>query len=136
MKVEYTGKLDDGTVFDSSESHKEPLQFQVGAGQVIPGFENAMVGMKEGEEKEIKLLAKEAYGEYNPQLIRKVPRSNLPKEGPEPKSGMILMAGLPNGMQVPVKIVAVDAESVSIDLNHPLAGKSLNFKIKIVGVSQ
>ena len=133
VKVEYTGTLEDGTVFDSSESHKEPLEFQVSAGQVLPGFENAMIGMKNGESKEIKLAVSEAYGEYNPQFIRKIPRSQLPKDQ-EPKVGMVLMVGLPNGMQVPVKIVSVDAESVSIDLNHPLAGKALNFKIKIVGI--
>jgi FKBP-type peptidyl-prolyl cis-trans isomerase 2 len=133
VKVHYTGSLEDGTVFDSSESHGTPLEFQVGAGQVIPGFENAMVGMKKDEEKEIKLSVSEAYGEYNPQMVRKVPKAQLPKDQ-EPKVGMILIVGLPNGMQVPVKIVAVDAESVSIDLNHPLAGKALNFKIKIVGI--
>ena len=134
VKVHYTGTLEDGTVFDSSESHGTPLEFQIGANQVIPGFENAMVGMKEGEEKEVKLSVADAYGEYNPQMIRKVPRSQLPKDH-EPGVGMVLMVGLPNGMQVPVKIVAVDAESVSIDLNHPLAGKALNFKIKMVGIS-
>jgi len=133
VKVHYTGTLEDGTVFDSSESHGKPLEFQVGAGQVIPGFENAMVGMKEGEEKDVKLSVADAYGEYNPEMVRKVPRAQLPKDH-EPAVGMILMVGLPNGMQVPVKIVAVDAESVSIDLNHPLAGKALNFKIKIVGI--
>ncbi|MBU4246454.1 MAG: peptidylprolyl isomerase [Nanoarchaeota archaeon] len=133
VKVHYTGTLEDGTVFDNSESHGTPLEFQIGANQVIPGFENAMVGMKEGEEKNVKLSVADAYGEYNPQMVGKVPKAQLPK-GQEPKIGMILMVGLPNGMQVPVKIVAVDAESVSIDLNHPLAGKALNFKIKIVGI--
>lgn len=133
VKVHYTGTLEDGTVFDSSESHGTPLEFQIGANQVIPGFENAAVGMKEGEEKDVRLSVTDAYGEYNPQMIRKVPRSQLPKDQ-EPKTGMVLMVGLPNGMQVPVKIVSVDAESVSIDLNHPLAGKALNFKIKVVGI--
>lgn len=133
VKVHYTGTLEDGTVFDSSESHGTPLEFQIGANQVIPGFENAMVGMKVGEEKDVKLSVADAYGEYNPQMVRKVPKAQLPKDQ-EPKVGMILMVGLPNGMQVPVKIVAVDAESVSIDLNHPLAGKALNFKIKVVEI--
>ena len=133
VKVHYTGTLEDGTVFDSSESHGTPLEFQIGANQVIPGFENAMVGMKAGEEKDVKLSVADAYGEYNPQMVRKVPKNQLPKDH-EPKVGMILMVGLPNGMQVPVKIVAVDAESVSIDLNHPLAGKALNFKIKVLEV--
>lgn len=133
VKVYYTGTLEDGTVFDSSESHGTSLEFQIGANQVIPGFENATVGMKEGEEKEVKLSVTDAYGEYNPQMVRKVPRSQLPKDQ-EPKVGMILMVGLPNGMQVPVKIVEVTDKDVSIDLNHPLAGHALNFKIKIVGI--
>ncbi len=134
VQVEYTGTLEDGIVFDSSAQHGKLLEFQIGARQVIPGFENAAIGMKKGEEKDVKLPMSDAYGEYNPNLIRKVPKNQIPK-GPEPKPGMVMMVGLPNGMQVPVKIVEVTDEFVSIDLNHPLAGKSLNFKIKIVGLS-
>ena len=134
VKVEYTGTFDDGTVFDSSTGHGAPFEFRIGAGQVLPAFEKAMVGMKIGEEKAIKLSVSEAYGEYDPQSVRKVPKSQLPP-GQEPKPGMILMVELPNGMQIPTKIVGVTNEFVSIDLNHPLAGKALNFKIKILAIS-
>ena len=130
VKVEYEGKLDDGTVFDSSEKHNKPLEFEVGAQQVIKGFDEAVVGMEKDQEKEIKISAKEAYGEPNPQLIKKFPRDKLPKE-PEPKPGMMLAVGTPDGKQLPAIIKEVDDKEITIDLNHPLAGKNLNFKIKI-----
>ena len=132
IKVEYQGTLDDGTLFDSSESHGGPLEIEIGAGQIIPGFENAVIGMEKGEEKEIKLQPQEAYGEHNPDLIQKIPRDQLPNEL---KKGMILMITLPNGQQMPVQVAEVTDEAVSIDLNHPLAGKNLNFKIKIVDIA-
>jgi FKBP-type peptidyl-prolyl cis-trans isomerase 2 len=131
IKVEYTGTLEDGTVFDSSEKQGKPLEFEVGAGQLIKGFDEAVVGMKKGEEKEITLEPKDAYGDPNPQLVKKVPREQLPKE-PEPKPGMMLALATPDGKQFPAMIKEVDEKEVSIDLNHPLAGKKLKFKIKIV----
>jgi len=134
VKVEYTGTLDNGNVFDSSEKHGKPLEFEIGAGMIIPGFEKAVIGMKKGEEKEIKLKPEQAYGEHNPQLIKKIPRDQLPKEQ-EPKQGMILMLNLPSGQQVPARIAQVTDQEITIDLNHPLAGKTLNFKIKIVDVT-
>ncbi|MBN2459086.1 peptidylprolyl isomerase [Candidatus Woesearchaeota archaeon] len=134
VKVEYTGSFDDGRVFDSSEKHKKPLPFQAGAKQVIPGFDNAVIGMKLGEEKTIKIQPEEAYGMPRPELVQKVPKEQLPKEQ-EPKVGMILLIGLPNGHQVPAKITGVTDKEVTIDLNHPLAGKVLNFKLKVVGIN-
>ena len=134
VKVEYTGTFDDGTVFDSSEQHGKPLEFEIGTGQIIPGFENAIMGMKKNEEKEIKLKPEEAYGELNPELIRKIPREQLPP-GQEPKEGMILIINLPTGQRVPAKITEVTDKEVTIDLNHPLAGKTLNFKVKVVGIT-
>lgn len=133
VKVEYTGSLDDGTVFDSSEKHGKPLEFEVGAGQVIKGFEDAIIGMEKGQEKDIKLKASEAYGEYNDQLKKKIPRAQLPKE-PEPKEGMMLALGTPDGKQFPAKIVEVSDSEVTLDLNHPLAGKTLSFKLKLVEI--
>ncbi|MBW2976776.1 peptidylprolyl isomerase [Candidatus Woesearchaeota archaeon] len=133
VKIEYVGTLDDGTVFDSSEKHGKPLEFEVGAKQVIKGFEDAIIGMEKGGEKFIKLEASEAYGNPTPQLIKKVPRDKMPKE--ELKPGMVLAVSLANGAQVPAKITQVTGTEVTIDLNHPLAGKSLNFKIKAVDVS-
>jgi len=134
IKVEYTGTLNDGTVFDSSEKHGKPLEFEVGAGTVIKGFDEAVVGMELGEEKEITLPPAEAYGDHNPQFLKKMPRSQLP-EGQEPKEGMMLIVTAPNGTKLPAKIAEVTAETVTIDLNHPLAGKALNFKIKVVDIS-
>lgn len=133
IKVEYTGTLKDGTVFDSSKG-REPLEFQVGSGQIIKGFDKAVLGMKRGEEKEINLTSKDAYGDHNPQLVRIVPRDNLPP-GKEPKIGMMILLGTPDGKRFPARITDVKSEVVTIDLNHPLAGKDLKFKIKIVDVS-
>ncbi|HLD80289.1 MAG TPA: peptidylprolyl isomerase [Candidatus Nanoarchaeia archaeon] len=134
VKVDYTGTFDDGTVFDASEKHGQPLEFEVGSGQVIKGFDDAVMGMKKGEEKDITLPPAEAYGELKAELHKKVPRKQLPQDQ-EPKIGMILSVGLPNGMQFPAKIVEVTKEEVTIDLNHPLAGKTLHFKIKVVDFS-
>lgn len=135
VKVEYEGKLEDGTVFDSSEKHGQPLEFQAGIGQVVPGFDNAIVGMEKGEEKEVTIPPDEAYGQPRDELIKDIPRSQLPPE-PEPKVGMMLGVGLPNGAQIPARIVEVTAETVKLDLNHPLAGKTLKFKIKVVDISE
>ncbi len=134
VRVDYTGAFDDGTVFDASEKQGQPLEFEVGSGQVIKGFDDAVVGMKKGEEKKIVIPAKEAYGEVRAELHKKVPRQQLPQDQ-EPKVGMILAVGLPNGQQFPARIVAVTKDDVTIDLNHPLAGKRLHFKIKVVNVA-
>lgn len=136
VKVEYEGKFEDGTVFDSSSKHGgQPLEFEVGAGHVVKGFDDAVVGMEKGEEKEITIKPEEGYGELRDELKQKVPRTALPKEQ-EPKEGMILMVSSPDGRQMPVKIAAVDEETVTVDLNHPLAGKTLVFKIKIVDIEE
>ena len=130
VKVDYTGTFEDGTVFDSSEG-KAPLEFEVGAGMVIKGFDSAVEGMEKGEEKDITIESKDAYGDVNPQLLQKVPRDKLPKDQ-EPKEGMMLALGTPDGKQMPAKITEVTDKEITIDLNHPLAGKTLKFKLKIV----
>jgi FKBP-type peptidyl-prolyl cis-trans isomerase 2 len=134
IKVEYTGKLDDGTVFDSSEKHGEPLEFEVGSGQVIPGFDDAVTGMKKGEEKEFRLEPDEAYGPKDPNLVKALPKSQLPKDQ-EVKAGMMFIINLPNGMQIPATVVEVTEQEVTLDLNHPMAGEALNFKIKVVEIT-
>jgi FKBP-type peptidyl-prolyl cis-trans isomerase 2 len=134
VKIEYEGKLDDGTVFDSSAKHGKPLEFKVGSKQVIPGFENAVIGMEKGEEKEIKIEPAKAYGDPNPQLIKTIPRDKLPMDQ-ELKPGMMLAVGLPDGRQFPARIAKVEGSEVTIDLNHPLAGKNLNFKVKVVDIT-
>ncbi len=131
IKVEYEGKLEDGTVFDSSAKHEKPLEFEAGSGQVIPGFDNSVIGMEKGQEKEIKLSPAEAYGERNPELIKKIPKDQVPTEKKLEK-GMMLALKLPNGAQMPGLVSEVDDKEVTLDLNHPLAGKALTFKIKIL----
>ena len=134
VKVEYTGTLEDGTLFDSTEEQGDPLEFQVGAHQVIDGFEGAIVEMELDEEKEFTLQPEEAYGEYMDDMKRDIPKEQMPAE--ELKPGMALMATLPTGMQVPVTVTDVTDEHVTIDLNHPLAGKVLNFKVKVVEIRE
>lgn len=133
VKVHYTGTLEDGTVFDSSEG-REPIEFEVGTQQVIPGFENGMLGMSVNEEKTIKIPAKEAYGDRNEMMVQKVPRAQLPPNLKEAKKGMFLGLQGPDGKQYRVMISDVTEEELTIDMNHPLAGKALVFKVKIVGI--
>jgi FKBP-type peptidyl-prolyl cis-trans isomerase 2 len=136
ISVDYEGTFDDGEVFDSSShgDHSHPLEFEAGAGQVIAGFDNAVLGMKVGDEKTFRIESKDAYGDHRVELVRQIPRDSLPKDQ-EPKEGMMLIVGSPDGRQFPVKITKVENDKVSIDLNHPLAGKALNFKIKIVEIN-
>ncbi len=132
VKVEYTGTFDNGEVFDSSEG-KGPLEFTLGEQQVIKGFESAVETMELDEEKSIIIPPQEAYGETNDQLIQKMPRERLPKDM-EPKEGMTLGLQDPSGRVFPIKIVAVDTDTVTMDANHPLAGKTLHFKIKLIAI--
>lgn len=135
IKVEYVGSLEDGTIFDSSEKHNSPLEFVVGEKQVIKGFDDAVVGMKAGEEKEITLPPDQAYGQHNPEFVRDMPKNMFP-EDQEIKPGMIFMVDLQDGRQIPVTVTKVTDEFVTIDLNPPLAGKTLIFKIKIVEITE
>ena len=132
VKVHYTGTLDSGEEFDSSEG-KEPITFEVGSGQIIPGFEKAVIGMKEGEEKDVHIKAEDAYGNPNPELVQKVPK-NLVPENIELKEGVVLGMQAPTGQVLPAKVVKIEDDTVELDLNHPLAGKDLNFKIKVVEI--
>ena len=134
VKIEYTGTLDDGTVFDSSTEHGNPLEFEVGGGQVIKGFDVAVLGMKEGEEKQFSISPADAYGEHDPTLVQKVPIEIFPQDA-ELVPGLLFEAGLPTGEKVPAMITEVEGGIVSVDLNHPLAGKRLNFKIKLSSIS-
>jgi FKBP-type peptidyl-prolyl cis-trans isomerase 2 len=138
MKVtlEYEGKLENGEVFDSSkhEGHSHPLIFEVGKKMVIPGFEEAVLGMKEGEKKEFLVEPVDAYGEYREELKQKIPRDKIPKDQ-DPLVGMMLMMQSPEG-QFPTKIVKVEDTEITIDLNHPLAGKKLTFSIEVVKIEE
>jgi len=132
VKVHYTGTLTDGTVFDSSES-KEPLEFTLGSGQLIPGFEKAVDGLQAGESVEVTIPSDEAYGEPREDLIITVPKSDLP-EDIQPQVGMQLQVNQPEGQPVPVRITSVEDESIQLDANHPLAGEDLTFKIDVVEI--
>lgn len=132
VKVHYTGKLtDEGSVFDSSRD-REPLEFTLGEGQLIPGFEEAVVGMEEGDSTTIDLDSEDAYGERREDLELEVSKSDLP-DNIEPEVGMQLqMQQQQNGQAVPVQITAVEDDYVKLDANHPLAGKNLTFDIELV----
>ncbi|MBN1896245.1 MAG: peptidylprolyl isomerase [Candidatus Aenigmarchaeota archaeon] len=135
VKVEYEGKLENGEIFDSTEKHNsEPLEFKIGAGQMIPGFDKAVEGMSVGETKTITLKPSEAYGDMKDYLIRDIPGESLPKNMKFEKGIMIGMT-MPNGINLEAKVVAVNKKSIKVDMNHPLAGKTLTFKVKLVEVS-
>ncbi len=122
----------DGEVVDSSKD-RGPLTYTHGEGKIIPGLAEELKGMKAGEKASVKVGPKEAYGGENPDAFKEIPKSSLPKEL-EPKAGMMLQMQGPQGQAVPVKVAEVKAESVILDLNHPLAGKTLNFDVTIVSV--
>jgi peptidylprolyl isomerase len=133
VKVEYVGKLEDGTVIDSSDQHDKPLEFVAGEGQLIKGFDDAVMGMEEGDEKEVTITPNEGYGEHNPELVRDMPRNIFPEDQKLEKN-MVYILNLPDGRKIPVRISDFSEETVKVDLNPPLAGKTLIFKIKLLEI--
>ena len=134
VKVHYTGKLSDGQVFDSSEG-KEPLEFTLGKGQIIPGFEKGLIDMKLNEKKTITIPKEEAYGDINDDLRQEVKRTQLPKDI-TPEVGMGLVSKSPDGQEMNLLVVEVREESIVIDGNHPLAGKDLIFDLEVVEIKE
>ena len=134
IKVHYTGTLDDGSVFDSSEG-KEPLEFTAGAGQMIKGFDAAVIGMKVGEVKTVTIPAEDAYGLHDDKLILAFPKDELP-EGMDPKVNDRLALTQADGRQVPVVVIEVTDEVLTVDANHELAGKDLTFEIELVELTR
>ena len=133
VRFHYTGTLEDGSVFDSSEG-RDPLEFQVGSGAIIPGLDRAIEGMSVGEQKTVTIPSAEAYGEYQPQARQDVPRDQIPDSIPlDP--GTMLQMQTPEGGAIPVVVAEVTEESVTLDANHPLAGKDLTFAVEIVSVA-
>ena len=132
VKIHYTGKLNDGSVFDSSEG-RDPLEFKVGGNMVVPGFENGVIGMKKGDNKTISISPEEAYGERREDQINVVERTQLP-EDMEPEVGMALQATGQDGSVIPVAITEVNEKTVTVDANHPLAGKDLIFDLELVEI--
>lgn len=132
VEVHYTGSLDDGTVFDSSRDG-DPLRFEVGSGQVIDGFDAAVRGMEEGERKEVNLEPDEAYGERRDDLVFDVGRDDLPDDF-EPELGDRVAVEIAEGEEVTARVVETSSEAVTLDLNHPLAGRTLVFDLELVAV--
>jgi FKBP-type peptidyl-prolyl cis-trans isomerase 2 len=133
VKVHYTGKLADGTVFDTS-ADREPLQFTIGQGQLIPDFEQAVIGMETEESKTIQIPADKAYGPHREEMLMEVERSRLPKEL-DPKVDQKLQMHHPNGQSAVVSITKVTDTHVTLDANHPLAGKDLTFDIQLTEIA-
>ena len=127
VRVHYTGTLDDGSEFDSSAG-REPLEFTLGSGQVIPGFDNAVTGMAVGDTKTVTMGPDEAYGTSDPDLVQVVDRDRVPPDI-DLEIGMLLSAG---GQRL--QVTAFDDDSVTLDANHPLADKALTFALELVAV--
>lgn len=132
VKIHYTGKLDDGTVFDSS-INRDPLEFTLDQGQVIPGFEQAVVGMSPGESKTQKIPVDQAYGPYREDMVIQVSKEMLPPDL-QPEVGQQLQVQQPTGQAIPVIVTDVSNGQVTLDANHPLAGENLTFDIQLVEI--
>ena len=132
VSVHYTGTLESGEVFDTSRE-RDPLSFTVGEGQMIPGFEKAVKGMKLNETKKITIAPEEAYGEAIPEMIQTVSKDQLPPDMPV-RVGQQLASETPDGQQLIVTVIDVKENEITIDANHPLAGKTLNFEIEVVKI--
>ena len=132
VHVHYAGRLDDGSVFDTSEG-RDPLTFQLGVGHVVPGFDKAVTGMEVGEKKTVTFPADEAYGPRLDQLTFTVPRENLP-QGYDPKEGETLGMETKDGRQMDVIVISADETSVKLDGNHHLAGQDLTFDVELVKI--
>jgi peptidylprolyl isomerase len=133
VTVHYTGKLEDGSIFDSS-INRDPLGFTIGEGQVIPGFEEAVVGMDLDETKTVKIPENKAYGPYHEELVAEVDRSQLPADL-KPEVGQQLQGRQPDGQVVIATVIGVSESNVTLDANHPLAGKDLTFEIQLVAIT-
>ena len=132
VKVHYTGRLEDGTIFDTSIAEgREPLDIELGLGQLIKGFEAGLIDMSEGEKKTIELSVEDSYGEPKPEFINEIPKTNVP-EGIQ--VGESLQGMGPQG-PVNVQVIAVNEETVTLDANHPLAGKKLIFDLEVIEIS-
>jgi len=132
VKVHYKGTLADGTTFDSSEG-RDPLEFQVGSGQIIPGLEKAIPGMEVGDKKTVEVPADEAYGPLDPAAKQAVPRADIPDDIPL-DIGTQLQVQTPQGQTLQVMVAEVTEEQVTLDANHPLAGKDLTFDVELVEI--
>jgi peptidylprolyl isomerase len=133
VKVHYHGRLNDGTTFDSSEG-RQPLEFEVGSGMVIKGFDEGVAGMSVGDKKTISIPAEDAYGTRQEEMVIEFPKTNFPPDI-EPEIGMTLNMHSENGQELPVVITEINDDTIILDANHPLAGKELIFDIELVDLS-
>jgi peptidylprolyl isomerase len=133
VKIHYSGTLNDGTQFDSSRG-REPLEFGIGSGQVIPGFEKAVEGMNVGDSKTFSIPPEEAYGQHRAELVQDVPKTALPDDL-TPALGMQLQGTSGDGRQMTLVVTAVKDEAITVDGNHPLAGQELNFDIELLEIA-
>jgi len=132
VRVHYTGTLENGQTFDTSEG-REPLEFTVGGGQVIPGFDQAVAGMEPGDTKTVEIPADEAYGPQREEMMLQVSPDQFP-EGMDPQVGQQLQLSQPDGQSVVVRVVEIESDSVTLDANHPLAGEDLTFEITLAEI--
>jgi len=133
VAIHYTGTLADGSQFDSSEG-RDPLRFTLGSGQIIAGLDAAITGMSQGEKKSVTIAAADAYGDHRPEAVQAVPRVQIPAEIPLEVGGG-LQVQTPDGQTIPVTVTSVTDEEVTLDANHPLAGKDLTFAVELVEIA-
>ena len=133
LHLHYTGKLDDGAVFDSSEG-RDPLTFELGAGQIIPGLEAGLTGMEVGEKRSVRVEPADAYGEHDPARMQAVDRANVPDHIPT-EPGTPLQVQTQDGQAIQVVVAQVTDEQLILDANHPLAGKALTFDVELVAIA-
>jgi peptidylprolyl isomerase len=132
VRIHYTGTLSDGSTFDSSAG-RDPLEFTLGSGQVIPGFDKAVTGMSVGDEQTVEIPCGDAYGESDPGRRQPFPRDRFPDEVPMETGTRLQLTG-PEGQPIPVTIAEVTESHVILDANHPLAGEDLTFRIELVEI--
>jgi peptidylprolyl isomerase len=132
VKAHYTGTLDDGTVFDSSKD-RDPMEFVIGKGTLIPDFEDAVIGLKAGEAKNIHVKAENAYGEHRDDLIISIPQKELPDDL-NPELGKMVQMIQSDGKAIVLRITGISSDEITVDANHELAGKDLNFDIQLVEI--
>lgn len=132
IRMHYTGSLADGTTFDSSEG-RDPLEFQLGSGQIIPGLDQGVTGMEVGDSKKVVIEPAEAYGDRDPSRIQAVPREQIPEHIPT-DPGTQLQMQTPDGQTMPVVVAEVNESEVTLDANHPLAGQQLTFDVELVEI--
>jgi peptidylprolyl isomerase len=133
VKVHYTGRLDDGSVFDSSRG-RDPLSFKVGTGQVIQGFDELVLGMSPGQTRTERIPPSQGYGEHREELMLEVDVNNIPDDM-NPEVGNVLELGHPSGMTLRAMIIEITDEMMTLDANHPLAGKSLTFEVELLEIA-